>query len=191
MKKRERFTGSDVFESIATRMFGKTCKIAVDDVLGYDRPGGLALLVDVDGSESGGCNVLDQVQANYWAVCDAKKSWAMCGMSLLPLRYESVQTAFVPKTLADAGLFLFLQAAEMSREWQREIAVVQLDIKHRAAFKAMKLQGVSMFPMALIAAIWNGSCMKARLGTVLSSKVRMSRGLPQGAPESPVICCEI
>ena len=28
----------------------------------------------------------------------------------------------------------------------------------------MKLQGVSLFSMALIAAIWNGSCMKARLG---------------------------
>ena len=51
----------------------------------------------------------------------------------------------------------------------------------------MRLQGVRPFSMALIAAIWNGSCMKARLGTVLSSKVRMSRGVPQGAPESPVI----
>ena len=71
--------------------------------------------------------------------------------------------------------------------------VVQLDVKkafdhvdHRAAFKAMKLQGVSLFSMALIAAIWNGSCMKARLG-VSSNKVRMSRGLLRGAPESPVI----
>ena len=41
--------------------------------------------------------------------------------------------------------------------------------------------------MALIAAIWNGSCMKARLETVSSNKVQMSRGLTQGAPESPVI----
>ena len=71
--------------------------------------------------------------------------------------------------------------------------VVQLDVKkafdhvdHRAAFKAMKLQGVSLFSMALIEAIWNGSRMKARLGTVSSNKVQMSRGLPQGAPESPV-----
>ena len=114
--------------------------------------------------------------------------------SLPPLRHENVQTAFVPKTHAEAGLFLLLTAAELSREWQREIVVVQLDVKkafdhvdHRAAFKAMKLQGVSLFSMALIAAIWNGSCMKAFWGTVSSSKVRMSRGLPQGAPESPVI----
>ena len=49
--------------------------------------------------------------------------------SLPPLKYESVQTAFVPKTHADAGLFLLLQAAELSREWQKEIAVVQLDVK--------------------------------------------------------------
>ena len=90
--------------------------------------------------------------------------------------------------------FLQLKAAELSREWQREIVVVQLDVKkafdhvdHRAAFKAMKLQGVSLFSMALIAAFWNGSCMKARLGTVSSNNVRMSRGLVQGVPESPVI----
>ena len=114
--------------------------------------------------------------------------------SLPPLKYESVQTAFVPQTHADAGLFLLMRAAELSREWQKEIVVVHLDVKnafdhvdHRAAFKAMKLQGVSLFSMALIAAIWNGSCMKARLGTVSSNKVRMSRGLSQGAPESPVI----
>ena len=115
--------------------------------------------------------------------------------SLPPLRYESVQTAFVPKSHADAGLFLLLKAAELSPEWEREVVVVQLDVKkafdhvdHRAAFKAMKLQGVSLFTMAfLIAAIWNGSCMKARLETVSSNKVRMGRGLHQGAPESPVI----
>ena len=114
--------------------------------------------------------------------------------SLSPMRYESVQTAFVPKTHADAGLFLLLKAAEVSREWQGKYVVVQLDVKkafdhvdHRAAFKAMKLQGVSLFSMALIAAIWSGSCMKACLGTVTSNKVQISRGLPQGAPESPVI----
>ena len=71
-----------------------------------------------------------------------------------------MQTAFVPKTQADAGLFLLLQAAELSREWQRVIVVVQLDVKkafdhvnYRAVFKATRLQGVSPFSMALIAAI--------------------------------------
>ena len=72
--------------------------------------------------------------------------------SLPPMRYESVQTAFVPKTHADAGLFLLLQAAELSREWQKEIVVVQLDVTnafdhvdHRAASKAMRSQNLSPF----------------------------------------------
>ena len=69
------FTGSDhsrCFESTASRMFGEIGETAVADVLGYDFPGRLAVLFDGNGSESGGCNVLDQVQANCWAVCDAK-----------------------------------------------------------------------------------------------------------------------
>ena len=37
--------------------------------------------------------------------------------------FESVQTAFVPKTHADSGLFLLLKAAELSREWQKETVV--------------------------------------------------------------------
>ena len=191
---RERLTGSNhsrCFESIASRMFGKAGEVTVVDVLEHEIPGRLAVFGE--GSESGGCNVLDQVQAYCWIVCYAK-SLGLRLKSLPPLRYESVQTAFVPKTRADAGVFLLLKAAELSREWQRETVVVQLDVKkafdhvdHRAAFKAMILQGVSLFSMALIAAIWSGSCMKACLGTVTSNKVQMSRGLPQGAPESPVI----
>ena len=77
-----------------------------------------------------------------------EKSWSTFGsIPLPPLRYESVQTAFVPKTHADAGVLLLLNAAEVSREWQKEIVVLQLDVKkafdhveHRAAFKAMRLQ---------------------------------------------------
>ena len=140
-------------------MSGKTGEIVVDDVLGYVFPGRLAVTLTVMVR-----NVLDEVQANWWAVCDAK-SLGLC----VPLRYESVQTAFVPKTHADAGLFLLLQAAEVSREWQREIVVVQLDVKkafdhvdHRAAFKAMRLRSVSPFSMAVIAAIWNSQHWKQR-----------------------------
>ena len=84
------------------------------------------MLFDGNGSESGGCNVLDQVQADCWTVCVAKSLGLRVAQAAPPLRYESVQTAFVPKTHPDAGLFLLLQAAELSREWQREIVVVQL-----------------------------------------------------------------
>ena len=79
----------------------------------------------------------------------------------------------MPKAHADAGFFLLL-AAELSREWQTEIVVVQLDVKkafghveHRAAFKAMRLQSLSPFSMALNAAIWSGSYKKARASSHL------------------------
>ena len=111
--------------------------------------------------------------------------------SLPPLRYESVQTAFVPGNTRRCWSVSAVDGGRaVSRTAEREIVVVQSDVKkvfghveYRAAFKAMRLQS----SMALIAAIWSGSCVKARLGTVLSSKVQMSRGLSQGAPESPVI----
>ena len=84
--------------------------------------------------------------STVWTTVKAQRdniaSWSA---RMVPLRYECVQTAFVPKTHADAGLFLLLQAAELSRDWQRELVVVQLDVKkafnhvdHRAAFKAMR-----------------------------------------------------
>ena len=163
-EKRERITGSDhsrCFESITARMSGEAGEVAVADVLEYGFSGRLAVFVDGDGSESGGCNVLDEVRIPIPGLCLMRKVLGYVWLkSLLPLRYESVQTAFVPKTHADAGLFLLLKAAELSREWQREIVVVQLDVKkafdhvdHRVAFRAMKLQGVSLFSMALIAAI--------------------------------------
>ena len=97
---------ADVFKIIASRMFGEAGEIVVADVLGYEFPRRLAVLVDGDGSESGGCNVLVQVQTDSWTVCDFGKFWAMYVWlkSLPPLKYESVQTAFVPKTHADAGI---------------------------------------------------------------------------------------
>ena len=175
-------------------MFGEAGKIVVADVLEKNFP------------EDWLCSLTVMAPKVVCATCLTKfrPIAGLCAMrkildyvwlkSLPPLKCESVQMAFVQKTHADAGLFLLLQAAELSRESHREIVVVQLDVKkapdhvdHRAAFQATKLQGVSLFSMALLAAIWNGSCMKARLGTVTSNKVQMSRGLPQGALESPVI----
>ena len=166
-EKREGLAGSNhsiCFESDATGMSGEAGEITVDDVLGHVVPGRMDVLVDGHGPEGGGCYVPDEVQTDCWTVCDAK----CAGLCL----------AHVPPTVAlrecsdgvCAG-YTLLQAAELSREWQREMVVVQLDVRkafdhveHRAAFKAMKLQGLSLFSMALIAAIWRGNCMRARLG---------------------------
>ena len=77
-EKRERLTGSNhsrCVESFAPRMFGKYGEVIVADVLEHGFSGRLAVFVDGGGSESGGCNVLDQVQAYCWTVCDAKSLW--------------------------------------------------------------------------------------------------------------------
>jgi hypothetical protein len=114
---------------------------------------------------------------------------------LLPLlTFVSVQTAFVPGSHADTGVFMINKAAELSREWRVPLFLAQLDVKkafdhvdHRAAFKAMRLQGISLQAIALIAAIWAHSVVSVRLGSMSSDDIPMDRGLPQGAPESSLI----
>ena len=123
-------------------MFGTTGEVAVVDVLEHGFPGRLAVFVDGDGSESGGATCLTKFRP-IAGLCAMRKVLGYVWLkSLPPLSYESVQTSFVPKTHADAGLFLLLKAAELSREWQSEVVVVQLDAKkafdhvdHRAAFQ--------------------------------------------------------
>ncbi|CAE8637304.1 unnamed protein product [Polarella glacialis] len=114
--------------------------------------------------------------------------------SLPLLAFTSVQTAFVPGSHADTGVFMINRAAELSREWRVPLVLAQLDVKkafdhvdHRAAFEAMRLQGISLHAIALIAAIWACSVVTVRLGMVSSDDIPMDRGLPQGAPESPLI----
>ena len=87
-----------------------------------------------------------------------------------------------------------MRAAELAREWRQPLITAQLDLKkafdhvdHRAAFKAMKLQGIGLPEIALIAAIWHQSSVQVNLGHVASDEIGMDRGLPQGAPESPLI----
>ena len=78
------FTGSDhsrCVESIVARMFGTTGEVAVVDVLEHGFSRRLAVFVDGDGSESGGCNVLDQVQAYLLDCVRCEKSWATFGSS--------------------------------------------------------------------------------------------------------------
>ena len=102
-------------EGIASCMSRKTGKITVRDVLGHEVPGGVDVLFDGKGTKNSGCNELGQVQADRWFVCDAKNP-AVRLAQVAPLRHESVQTTFVPKTHPDAGLFLLLKSAELSRE---------------------------------------------------------------------------
>jgi hypothetical protein len=128
-------------------------------------------------------------------LCAMRKLLGYIWICLLPLlTFVSVQTAFVPGSHADTGVFMINKAAELSREWRVPLFLAQLDVKkafdhvdHRAAFKAMRLQGISLQAIALIAAIWAHSVVSVRLGSMSSDDIPMDRGLPQGAPESSLI----
>ena len=92
-------------------------------------------------------------------------------MALPILTFLSVQTAFIPGSHADTGVFMLNRAAELAREWRIPLVTAQLDLKkafdhvdHRAAFRAMKLQGVGLQEIAVIAAIWQQSRVQVRLG---------------------------
>ena len=115
-------------------------------------------------------------------------------LALPPLSLQSVQTAFVPGAHACGGAHLLLRVAELSREWDKPACVAQLDLKkafdhvsHVAAFDAMNQQKVPLAAQALIAKLWDITTVVGKLGRETSSPINLDRGLPQGAPESPII----
>ena len=87
-----------------------------------------------------------------------------------------------------------LRVAELAREWSVSVCIAQLDLKkafdhvsHIAAFDAMDEQKVPMAAQALIAKLWDLTTVVGKLGREESNPVRLDRGVPQGAPESPII----
>ena len=125
----------------------------------------------------------------------ARKLLGYLWLQMLPtMRYESLQCGFVPKSHAANGVYLLKRAAELSREWKLPFYLVQLDLKkafdkvlHTAVTKALRLQGASLQCVAVICAILRQSKASVSLGHVQAAAVHMQRGLPQGAPESPLI----
>ena len=87
----------------------------VNDVLGHELPGAVVVLSDDNGTKSGGCHVLVQVQADRWFLCDAKNHG---------LRMAQVTPSTAVRECADVvgaedahrcwSVLLF--AAELSRE---------------------------------------------------------------------------
>lgn len=92
------------------------------------------------------------------------------------------------------GIFSLTKAAEAAREWDIPIYVAQLDLKkafdhvdRSAAVDALKLQGASLHTIAWIVKLWMEHSLEMRMGPVTSQRFATTRGLPQGAPESPVV----
>ena len=125
----------------------------------------------------------------------ARKILGYLWMQMLPdLVYKSFQTGFVSGMQAADGVFVVKRAAELSREWGRPISICQLDlsrafdrVKHSAIIKALKLQGCTLHCLAALCAMLDQSQTATVLGHVQAAASTMNRGLPQGAPESPLI----
>ena len=92
------------------------------------------------------------------------------------------------------GVYTLLRAAELAREWGKPLFVAQLDlekafdhVRREAAIAALRLQGASLHTIAWISKLWEAHSIEMRMGHVRSKRFETSRGLPQGAPESPVV----
>ena len=125
----------------------------------------------------------------------ARKILGYLWMQMLPaLTYTSFQTGFVAGMQAADGIFVIKRAAELSREWCKSMFICQLDlsrafdrVKHSTIIKALKLQGCSMQCLAVLCAMLGQGQTASVLGHVQAAATSMNRGLPQGAPESPLI----
>ena len=125
----------------------------------------------------------------------ARKLLGYLWMQLLPdLRFESFQCGFVPGSHASSGVYTINRVCELSREWRKPVFLAQLDlrkafdrVRHSAIVDALKLQGVSLQCLAVICALLDQSQAMMCLGHLQVQPLNLHRGLPQGAPESPIL----
>ena len=154
---------------------GKTGMSTVEDVLGHEVPAKVDVLVNGHGPEGRGCIEPCEVQPECGVVCDATDT----GLCLAQVIAPSTMRDNPASVCADdtcrrwpvpvgesSGTFTRVATRNGDGTAGREEGVRPVD--HRAAFKATRLQSLSPFSMALIATIWDGSCMKPRLGSISS-----------------------
>ncbi len=114
---------------------------------------------------------------------------------MLPvLVFRSFQTGFVKGCQAADGVYVVNRAAEVSREWGLRLYAVQIDLKkafdrvlHSAVLRAVALQGASAHCIAVLAALLQKGVVRIKFGLVVIEAIPMDRGVPQGAPESPML----
>ena len=90
---------------------------------------------------------------------------------------------------------MLTRVAELAREWASPVYVGQLDlrqafdkIKHSAVIEALLEKQVPLQLIAVLVAWWSQSELSVRLQSVSSHrKIRVQRGVPQGAPDSPLV----
>ena len=110
------------------------------------------------------------------------------------LCFTSFQCGFVAGSHAANGVYVVKRAAELSREWGVKLYAAQLDLKkafdrvlHSAVLEAVRLQGGSVQCRAVLSALLQRCKTAVTLGHISADLVDVLRGLPQGAPESPLL----
>ena len=85
------------------------------------------------------------------------------------------------------------RVSELAREWNEPVVAIQIDLKkafdrirHETVTDTMRKKGV---PNHLVAVVQNvaENTIKAKRNSVASTNISLHRGVPHGAPKSPVI----
>ena len=124
----------------------------------------------------------------------ARKLIGHVWLSMLPeLTFDSWQTGFVAGAHAAYGVHALQRALELGREWDKPVFIAQLDLRkafdrvaHSAVLGAVEAQGASKQCVALLARMLSMARMAFSMGGLTSDQVPLQRGVPQGAPESPL-----
>lgn len=110
------------------------------------------------------------------------------------IKFASFQTAFVKGAHPLQGVYCLFLAAEKAREWGKPLYAAQIDLRkafdhvdREAALRALQEHGVGPHLQAWIAKLWADHTLEMRLGCYRSARFSTTRGLPQGAPESPFV----
>ena len=128
--------------------------------------------------------------------CNFRKLLGYLWMDALPpLQWMTPQAGFVRGRQPAEAAFVHTGVAELAREWASPVYVGQLDlrqafdkIKHSAVIEALPEKQVPMQSIAVLVAWWSQSEVSVRLQSVPSHrKIRVQRGVTQGAPESPLV----
>ena len=100
----------------------------VEDVLGHEGSARVVVLVNGHGPE-GRCIGPCEVQADCGDVCDAKDTGLCLAQVIATSTVRDNPDSVCTEDTCRRWLFLLMNAAELLREWQHEMAMVQLDVK--------------------------------------------------------------
>ena len=108
--------------------------------------------------------------------------------------WHPLQCGFVSGRDASQAVFCIMRLGEVAKEWKRRLYIAQLDmlkafdkVYHSAILAALDRIHAGSQLKAFVANMLQQSSVCLNLGNVRTEKVRLDRGVIQGAPESPLL----